>query len=426
MKWREVIESDKKPRCKTVFDVAIGDELRKSFLFLDMQKLAKKVNDALQEGDVCLNVEKLSSMSIKEMLLHTIAKHVYKFDKYKSTSVKKKCLWIQDNVSLKDILQKIKMCDFIRDFENEPSNIITPETFCSYVEKTLRSLNHVNIKTFDDRQCKDIGLNLVVAMGNGSVHPCRFLIIEYMPLKKEKAPLVGIVGKGVTFDTGGNDLKTGKSMSFKMKADKTGGCIVVGLIKYLAEKKIARNVVGFIPLIDNSVSGSAVKPGDIIRSYNGKTVEILNTDAEGRLIMADAFGYACDKYDLDYLIDLATLTGWSEILHCDHVASYFCVNKKIADMVYDIGERIGERVVALPRWPEYSLYTKSDVADYKNYEFSDCVKPGGFMASMFLWNFVPEKLKQKWIHFDITNDHTGHYSNGNCALLTLELLLKIC
>lgn len=419
MRIREILRTTK-VTCPTV-DV---DPLRKEYLYLDIQMFASKVKRLLDEGDVCLNLGSVSSAAVRQMILYTIAKKCYVFEKYKSSRKEPHTLWLKDGgADLKDILKKIHMCDFIRDFENEPSNIINPQTFGEYVGQVFKKVRGVKIQVFDDRQCRDMGLNLVAAMGNGSVNPCRFLVLEYLPIKN--GPAIGMVGKGVTFDTGGNDLKTGKAMSFKMKADKTGGCIVVGLVKYLAENKLPCNVVGCIPLIDNSLSGSSVKPGDIVRSFNGKTVEILNTDAEGRLIMADAFGYLCDKYTVDYLIDLATLTGWSELLHCDHVASYFCVNKKLADLVYDVGERIGERVVPLPRWPEYSLYTKSDVADYKNYEFEECSKPGGFMASMFLWNFVPNTLKQKWIHFDITNDHTGHLSNGNCAILALELVLRL-
>lgn len=259
-------------------------------------------------------------------------------------------------------------------------------------------------------------------MGKASKNKCRFMVIEYKHGNMDKT--FGLVGKGVTFDAGGLNIKTGSAMSYQMKSDKTGGCSVVGLIKYIAEHKLPCNVVGFVPLIENIISSDVIHAGDIVKCYNGKTVEILDTDAEGRLIMADALSYAAN-YKLDYLFDLATLTGWTDLLHCDHSCSYFTMNKMLHELMYTIGEEIGERVIGLPRWPEYIVYTKSDVADYKNFKFDECRNPGGFMASVFLYNFVPDNMKDKWIHFDISNNFTSSFSNGNATLLCLHMIMKL-
>ena len=247
-----------------------------------------------------------------------------------------------------------------------------------------------------------------------------------MEYKHDKATKnICLVGKGVTYDAGGMNLKTGRSMNFEMKSDKSGGCIAVGIMKYVSTQAIPCNLVVLVPLIENVLSGNAVHPGDIIKCCNGKTVEVVNTDAEGRLILADTLAYAQKFEKLDYIIDMATLTGWTDLLHCGHVASYFTTNKHLYDNLYNIGESIGERVIGLPMWTDYRRYTSSQVADYKNYGFTECPKPGGFMAAMFLYNFVPERLRDKWVHIDISNNFTKDVSNGNSFLLCLHFVLEL-
>jgi leucyl aminopeptidase len=143
------------------------------------------------------------------------------------------------------------------------------------------------------------------------------------------------------------------------------------------------------------------------KAYNGKTVEILNTDAEGRLILADALAYACDVVKPDLMLDFATLTGWSSRMHCDTSHVFFTTNDKLAGHVEKFGSRVGERTVRMPNWPEYAGYTKSDIADYKNANYA-CTGSDGFMASLFLLNFVEPKYRDSWVHFDVT-----HNVNGN-------------
>jgi leucyl aminopeptidase len=211
-----------------------------------------------------------------------------------------------------------------------------------------------------------------------------------------------------------------------MKSDKAGGSTVVSLIKYAMLSDMPIHLIGLIPLIENSISGNSVYPGNIIRSYNGTTVEILDTDAEGRVIMADALGYAGKHYkDLDYIIDIATLTGAAEAFHCDTSAAYYTSNKQLAQKLESIGEQVGERVYALPSWPEYITYTKSAVADVKNHGFEQCSRAGAFMATMFLMNFVEKKLRNKWIHLDLTHNYSSHFANANGTFLLINLLRSL-
>lgn len=322
-----------------------------------------------------------------------------------------------------DIIRQVSIANINRDLQNEPANVIYPESFTSYGKKMLGRDRRLSVEVLDEIALKRQGFNLILAMGQGSVHKPRFMIVRYTPNKAYKT--VCLVGKGVTFDTGGIDLKPSDNDFYQMKSDKTGGATVLALIRYACEAGIKLNIVGLIPLIENAVSGSAVRPGDIVRSYAGKTVEILDSDAEGRVIMADAFGYAGTLKGVDWIIDLVTLTGAAERFHCDTAAAFFTLNEKIAGTIKEIGESVGERVYQLPPWPEYVQYTKSDVADVKNIDMGECSKSGSFMATMFLLNFVPLDLRGKWVHFDITHSYSGHLSNGNCTILVMNLLKRM-
>jgi leucyl aminopeptidase len=400
-------------------------------MFLQLKQACDKIS---QHQFITLDLRKIQNDNYKLFIVNMITKKMYAFVKYKTLDKKQPCkIYLLDNrenaAIINTIIKKMIIMNESRDLQNEPANIITPATFCSRTRSMFKNLSsNVKISVFDDKTCKDKGLLLLHEMGKAGAHKSRFLIIEYAGATGAAGGALktfGLLGKGVTFDAGGLNIKTGSSMSYAMKSDKTGGCAVVSIIKYLASINAKCNVVGLVPLIENMISGESVHPGNVIKSYNGKTVEVLDTDAEGRLILADALGY-CNNYKLDYIFDMATLTGWTDYLHCDHSASFFTCNKHLCDLMCQLGEQIGERVIPLPMWPEYSMYTKSSIADFKNLQFSSCSRPGGFMASMFLYNFVPDNLKKKWIHMDISNNYTGSYSNGNCVLLCLELILKLC
>jgi leucyl aminopeptidase len=211
-----------------------------------------------------------------------------------------------------------------------------------------------------------------------------------------------------------------------MLADKSGACELVALIKYVIESKMKINIVGLIPLIENVISGESVLPGDIIKSYAGKSVEITNVDGEGRLILADSFDFSNTLKYIDYIIDLATLTGSGESYHSDTSVAIYTLNKELKNIIEEVSEEVGERVYFLPPWPEYINNVKSDKANVKNLYFDGHKGSGGaFMAAMFLSYFVPKHLHNKWAHFDIGHNYTGNLSNGTSTILMINLLKRL-
>jgi leucyl aminopeptidase len=191
-------------------------------------------------------------------------------------------------------------------------------------------------------------------------------------------------------------------------------------------KSLTHNIIGLIPLVENLVSGSAYKPGDIITAYNGKTVEVANTDAEGRLIMADALSYACSKYDPKYILDFATLTGHSSMMHCGTSFVHFTLDDALARLVATHAAAAGERTVRMPTWVEYIRYTKSAVADFKNANY-DCSRSDGFMASLFMLNFIDKKYWDTWVHFDITHvERKDGVLNANSIATGINVMKSLC
>jgi leucyl aminopeptidase len=225
----------------------------------------------------------------------------------------------------------------------------------------------------------------------------------------------------VIYDAGGLNIKLA-SMTPSMKTDKSGGSVVVGIMKYFLEHKIKCNIVGILPIVENLLSEDVSRPGDIVKSYSGKMVEITDTDAEGRLIMADAIAYS-KKYNPTYLFDLATLTGWSEAVHMDTNAVCYCKDIDLASKVNKLGDIVGERVWFLPPWDEYMYYTKSAVANIRNYSMD--IREGAYLPSMFLLSFVPLELRDNYIHFDICNNFENDLAKGNCVILVIELIKSL-
>lgn len=411
-----------------IFVVTVrGKDNSEKSIFSDTSYIGLKKEFKNKEGDDTDHVIDISNIkeSKKEIVIHMASRYLYRFSKYKSNKKHNNKLIIYDKDAssiTRDCVERQKYIVYAKNLINEPANIATPEYICKKVKKDL--MKGVNVKVYNEKDMQKKGLNLVNAVGQGSEHKQKFLVMEYMG--KTSGKTICLCGKGVTFDAGGTNIKTGKGNSYEMKADKTGGCIVIGLIKYFSEIGAAVNLIGIVPLVENVVSGSAVMPGDIIRSYSGKTVEILNTDAEGRLILADALSYA-GKYKPDYIFDFATLTGWASRLHCDTSAIFFSPNHKLHKMIDEIGEAIGERTWGMPKWLDYMEYCHSKVADLKNYDLTvdGCSSGGGYMATMFLAHFVPQKALHNWVHFDICNNVDNHIMNANTMNLAIHLIKRL-
>ncbi len=285
--------------------------------------------------------------------------------------------------------------NFARDLANHPGNVLTPTHLSLEAERLARE-NNLRCKILSLPEIKRLKMNSFLAVASGSKEPPKLIILEYRPgkgLAKEKLDTLALVGKGITFDAGGLSLKTTELMQ-EMKGDMTGGAVVISTMAASAKLKLPLNLIGIIPAAENLPSGSALKIGDIITSHSGKTIEILNTDAEGRLILADALSYA-KVFRPDAILDIATLTSAIKIALGTVCAGVFGNSDKLKAGMIHAGQEAGERVWELPLWDDYQELIKSDLADIKNVGG----KPGGaIIAARFLQNFVGD---YPWVHVDI-------------------------
>ncbi len=286
-----------------------------------------------------------------------------------------------------------------RDMANEPGNYWTAADFAHFA-RDLSANYPIKSTILAKKKCQNLKMGGLLAVNQGSADEPRMVIMEYR-CKKKKAPTLLLVGKGLTFDSGGISLKPGAGMA-DMKYDMCGGAAVMGAMLGIAKEQPKNiNVIGIVPATDNMPSGSAVKPGDVITCYNGKTVEILNTDAEGRLILADALSYGVDKYKPDAIVDLATLTGAVIVGLGHHNTGLLSNDDDLTDKVTKAGAKCGEPTWRLPLGKEYSKQIKSKVADIKNIGG----KGGGTItAAAFLEEFVDET---PWVHLDIAGTAWG-------------------
>ena len=291
-------------------------------------KIIIKYNNNFKKN-IIFNLEKLDSKYI-DAFIYRILQGFYTFDKYKQNIKSNKNIYFYvpklSNENKKNLITIIYGSNITRNLINEPSNMSTPDKFSKYSINFFKSIKNIKIKVYNDKEIKKIGLNLINAVGGSSINKPRFLIIDYTPPKYKKS--ICLIGKGVTIDTGGYSLKSSSHMN-NMYMDKEGASISINIIYILSKLKYKNRIICFCPLVENIVSNSSIKPNDIIKAYNGQTVEIVNTDAEGRLIMADALTYACNKYKPDYIFDFATLTGWSEKINCHSSFTYFTTNENI-------------------------------------------------------------------------------------------------
>jgi leucyl aminopeptidase len=280
---------------------------------------------------------------------------------------------------------------FVRDLVAQPGNVATP----SYLaEKGLEMSAKfgINCRVLERDEMEQNGMEALLAVAKGSRQPPRFIILEYMAAETNVRPTV-LVGKGITFDSGGISLKPREGME-KMKDDMAGGAAVMGTIMAAAALKLPVNLVGLVPAAENLPGGGAYKPGDVVKSMSGLTIEIVNTDAEGRMILCDALHYA-KRYRPAALIDLATLTG-ACVVALGSVASGIMGNDEgVKRAIRSAGEKCGERVWELPLWEDYGELMKSDIADLKN---AGGPEAGAISAGWFLKSFVG---KTKWVHLDI-------------------------
>ena len=289
---------------------------------------------------------------------------------------------------------------------DSPANYKTPQMLATEVEK-MGLEDGFRVKIYDEKQCLELGLHALLAVGKGSVeNPARFVIMEYS--NPEATKKVGLIGKGVTFDTGGVSLKPGDNMNY-MKSDMGGAAAVIGTIDMAAKLGLKVNIVGAIALTENCIDSLAIKPGDVINSYLGKTIEVINTDAEGRLVLADALAFVKKVHNPEVMIDLATLTG-----NCIQALGYAAAallsnNDALADSLINSGQKTGEKVWRMPLWDDYKDMMKSDVADIKN--LSSAPIAGAITAAKFLEEFIDGHAN--WAHLDIAGVAFGDSEYGS-------------
>jgi leucyl aminopeptidase len=329
----------------------------------------------------------------------------YRFDKYRTKekpeqkpSLKELTFLVDDpKTAEREFAPLDKIADgvfFTRDLVSEPANVIYPETLAAEAKK-LTSLG-VSVEILDEKQMKKLGMNMLLGVGVGSVRPSRLVVMQWKgnPRASNKAP-VAFLGKGVTFDTGGISIKPAGGME-DMKWDMGGAGVVIGLMKALAGRKAKVNVVGICGCVENMPSGSAQRPGDIVTSMSGQTVEVLNTDAEGRLVLGDALWYCQDRFKPQFMVNLATLTGAIIIALGHEHSGLFANNDELAERLTAAGKAVDEKLWRMPLGDAYDKMMDSDAADMRN--ISGGRDAGSITAAQFLQRFVNGV---PWAHLDI-------------------------
>jgi leucyl aminopeptidase len=361
----------------------------------------------------------------------------YSFEKYKSKKSKEKVLDVYFYSSNEKLLKGalkiaqnlISSVNLTRDLQNEPANNLTPEILAKRIAGEVKQYG-IKSTVFNEAEIQKRKMGGLIAIGQGSINKPRFIVLEYKPTvkskknKKGKTKSVALVGKGITFDTGGISLKPAKNMG-EMKADMSGAAVVVGTLIAAAKNKLPTHLYGIIPSAENMVSGESIRPGDIIKISNGKTVEIEDTDAEGRVVLADALHYA-SQLKPDQIIDLATLTGACVVALGEFVAGMFTKNDAMAGNLYKSGMTTFDRVWRLPMWDDFNELIISDFADVANLGKSRWA--GAITAAKFLEHFVDKNIP--WTHLDIAgpamnNDsrsYTKKYMTGFGVRLLFDYL----
>ena len=332
----------------------------------------------------------------------------YSFEKYKSKKnnslIKVVVISKHKNENQKKLNALEKGIFFTRDLVSEPGNILHPDEYAKRLLKLRRLGIKVNI--YDNKKLKKLGCNAILGVGQGSIRGSYLVTLEWKGTNSNKKP-VSFIGKGVCFDTGGISLKPAKFME-DMTYDMAGSAVVVGLIKNFALRKAKINAVGVVGLVENMPGSNAQRPGDIVRSYSGKTIEILNTDAEGRLVLADALSFTEKKFRPSLMIDLATLTGAIIVSLGSEYAGLFSNNDKLSSQLYEAGIKVEEKVWRMPLHKNYDKLINSKNADMQNINYVGGA--GSTTAAQFLQRFVSSKTP--WAHLDIAGMAFSKYGGA--------------
>merc|ERR1711991_430835 len=310
---------------------------------------------------------------------------------------------------------------FARDLVSEPGNVLHPDEYAKRIVTLKKSGLKINV--YDKKKLKKLGMNALLGVGQGSIRGSYLVTIEWNGARNNSKPLA-FVGKGVCFDTGGISLKPARFME-DMTYDMAGSAVVVGLMKNLALRKSKVNAVGVVGLVENMPGGNAQRPGDIVKSYSGKTIEVLNTDAEGRLVLADAITYTEKKFKPKFIVDLATLTGAIIVSLGSEYAGLFSNDDKLSKQLINAGEQVEEKVWRMPLNKNYDKLIDSKNADMQNINYVGGA--GSTTAAQFLQRFILNKTP--WAHLDIAgmafSKYAGALNSSGATGFGVRLLNKL-
>jgi len=414
---------------KTIFLVAIKKDIKTS----DVESLGAKFHGYInynKKNAYFVNSDTINC-KIKNFLgyfLHGIKLKSYEFNIYKSKK-NKKIVYInvignKNKISSKDQL-RFKAIEegifFARDLVSEPGNILHPDEYAKRINSLKKFGLKINI--YDEKKLKKLGMNALLGVGQGSIRGSYLVTMEWKGVKNNSKPLA-FVGKGVCFDTGGISLKPAKFME-DMTYDMAGSATVVGLMKNLAVRKAKINAVGVVGLVENMPGGNAQRPGDIVKSYSGKTIEILNTDAEGRLVLADALTFTEKKFKPKFIIDLATLTGAIIVSLGSEYAGLFSNDDKLSNQLIEAGDKVDEKLWRMPLHKNFDKLINSKNADMQNINYIGGA--GSTTAAQFLQRFILNKTP--WAHLDIAgmafSKYGGALNSGGATGYGVRLLNKL-
>lgn len=371
-------------------------------------QLQKRTSEQLIIDTRALNTAHLNNAEIASQIAHGLALRSYSFGKYHTQGPASKAATVEFVVTDKTAtearhqqLDAVAQGVFLaRDLTNEPANVLTPESFAKHAQE-LKKLG-VKVEIMAEKELKKHGMGAILAVGQGSINPPRLVVIHW---KGSNTAPVALVGKGITFDTGGYNLKTSAESIHRMTSDMAGGAAVLGAVKALALQKAPVNVIGVVALAENRISDRAFLPGDVITTAAGLTVEILSTDAEGRLVLADALWWVNKTHKPSAIIDLATLTGAKFTALGAYYAGAFGEHDALIEQLRIAGETIDEKVWRLPLSKEFAPELKSRVADLRNTGRST----GASSAAYFLQQFTGDT---PWVHLDIAGNALSNSSRG--------------
>lgn len=404
--------------------------------------MAAAIRTAMNYGYGTLKIAQYTQKSFKA-LIEGVLLGSYRFEAYKSEpkpSSLTEVIFSHENHDgsgnaideLEAILKQTtiiaKATNFVRTLVNQTPDDMTPQQMAITAD-TLAKNNNLECTILDVNGLEDEKMFAMLSVGRGSAHPPRLIHLAYKPENPKR--VITLVGKGLTYDSGGLSLKAATSM-VTMKMDKAGGCAVMGIIKAVSELNLDIEVHAFVGAVENMISGNAYKPDDILRAKNGKTIEVRNTDAEGRLVLADVLGYAQEYVKADYLFDYATLTGACMVALGPYTTGVMGHNEALKQEWMNAAEASGEYCGILPFNRHLKKLIKSDLADVCN--VSSKPYGGAITAALFLDNFINEDMKEKWVHFDIAGSaytesawdvHT-YGGTGAGVRMTLNWLMEQC